>query len=63
MCQALDDLVRDSKQEGISEGINQGEERVAKLNLLLIRSQRLEELERASYDSAFRSQLYQQYGI
>ena len=59
MCQALEDLIYDSRMEGIS----QGEDRLGKLNLVLIAAKKYEELEKASKDGEYRHRLFEQYGI
>ena len=63
MCQALEDLIYDSRMEGISQGISQGENRLGKLNLVLIAAKKYEELEKASKDGEYRHRLFEQYGI
>ncbi len=63
MCQALEDLIYDSRMEGISQGISQGENRLGKLNLVLIAAKKYEELEKASKDGEYRHRLFELYGI
>lgn len=55
MCKAYEDLKKDWKAEG--------EERVSRLNLILIAAKKFEELEQAARDKGFRNKLFQQYGI
>ena len=52
-------FARTMKEEGWSEG----EARMGRLNLLLLTENRLEALERAIKDKAFRESLYKRYGL
>lgn len=45
------------------EGIKEGEDRVSRLNLLLIAETRYEDLEMASKDKEYRDKLFRDYGI
>ena len=45
------------------EGIKEGEDRVSRLNLLLIAETRYEVLEMASKDKEYRDKLFRDYGI
>lgn len=45
------------------EGIKEGEDRVSRLNLLLIEETRYEDLEMASKDKEYRDKLFRDYGI
>lgn len=50
-------------KEGVKEGIEKGEERINRLNLLLLSEKRYEDLERASSDKQYQNQLMKHYGI
>ena len=63
MCRAIDELIEDGKKEGEMKGQMKGEERVSKLNLLLMADKRYDDLERASKDKEYRRQLFDTFGI
>ncbi len=50
-------------EKGICQGMEQGEERVSRRNLILIGARKFAELERASKDAIYRGQLFKEYGI
>ena len=54
-------MLRD--QENLEKGLEQGEERMVKLNQILIRKKRYRELERASTDRAYRQELFRKYNL
>lgn len=67
VCRAIDELIEDGKKEGEMKGQMKGqmkgEERVRKLNLLLMAEKRYDDLERASKDKEYRRQLFDTFGI
>ena len=63
VCRAIDELIEDGKKEGEMKGQMKGEERVSKLNLLLMADKRSDDLERASKDKEYRRQLFDTFGI
>ena len=63
VCRAIDELIEDGKKEGEMKGQMKGEERVSKLNLLLMADKRYDDLERASKDKEYRRQLFVTFGI
>ena len=63
VCRAIDELIEDGKKEGEMKGQMKGEERVSKLNLLLMAEKRYDDLERASKDKEYRRQLFDTFGI
>lgn len=56
---------RDSyvRKEGIEQGRGEGEDRLNRLNLMLITDSRQDDLERAARDKKYREQLYREYGL
>lgn len=61
---AREDYVRsEGWNEGRNEGRNEGEDRLNRLNCRLIEDKRLEDLERATRDKAYREQLYKEYRL
>ena len=71
MCKAFDDMLEDSRNDGLRIGIEkgrkegkmEGEERINKLNLLLITENRLDDLKRAVQDKEFQNMLLKTYAI
>ena len=63
VCRAIDELIEDGKKEGEMKGQMKGEERVSKLNLMLMADKRYDDLERASKDKEYRRQLFDTFGI
>ena len=59
---AREKAVRDYSQ-GILEAEQRGEARINKLNSLLIKDKRYNDLERSTNDSSFQKQLMSEYGI
>lgn len=51
------------KKLSFEEGEKQGEDRLSKLNLILIAAKRYEDLERASKDPAYRNLLYEEFNL
>ena len=60
--EAREKAVRDYNQ-GILEAEQRGEARINKLNSLLIKDKRYNDLERSTNDSSFQKQLMSEYGI
>ena len=61
---ARDDYVRnEGLMQGRAEGREEWENRLNRLNLLLIANNRQEDLERAAKDKQVREQLYKEYNI
>ena len=60
--EAREKAVRDYNQ-GILEAEKRGEARINKLNSLLIKDKRYNDLERSANDSSFQKQLMSEYGI
>ena len=56
-------FVRVIRNEGIEEGIEQGEGRVNQLNSYLISDKRFDDLTRATKDKQYQAQLYKEYGL
>ena len=71
MCKAFDEMLEDSRNDGLRIGIEkgrkegkmEGEERINKLNLLLITENRLDDLKRAVQDKEFQNMLLKTYAI
>ena len=71
MCKAIDDMLEDSRNDGLRIGIEkgrkegkmEGEERINKLNFLLITENRLDDLKRAVQDKEFQNMLLKTYAI
>ena len=67
MCKAFDDMMRDSKQEGIREGKREGErmteERMNALIQKLVSAGRINDLLQASKDKKYRKKLMGELGI
>lgn len=63
MCQALTELLEDSKNEGKLEGKQEGEDRFGRLTLKLLKEKRYKELELASKDSRVRNRLYREFKL
>ncbi len=56
-------FVRVIRNEGIEEGIEQGEGRVNQLNSYLISDKRFDDLTRATKDKQYQALLYKEYGL
>ena len=67
MCKAFDDMMRDSKQEGIREGRREGErkteERRNELIQKLVSAGRINDLLQASNNKKYRKKLMAELGI
>ena len=74
MCQAIDEMIADAKQEGRREGKRAGirEEQIRgeqylhkerRLFACLVREQRYKELERATQEEGIRLKLMEEYGL
>ena len=51
------------REEGIGIGREEGEEKLNQLYLLLIKQNRMDDLQRAAEDKAFRQTLYREFGL
>lgn len=51
------------REEGRTEGLAEGAERVSRLNLLLIEQNRYDDLEKASKNPEYRQQLFEEFGL
>ena len=51
------------REEGIGIGRKEGEEKLNQLYLLLIKQNRMDDLQKAAEDKAFRQKLYQEFGL
>ena len=56
-------LMKEAKQQGEQRGKQQAEQRINKLNTLLIQHERYDDLKRSVTDSNFQHQLMKEYGI
>ena len=63
MCKAIDDMLEDSRNDGLRIGIEKGEERINKLKFFLITENRLDDLKRAVQDKEFQNMLLKTYTI
>lgn len=63
MCKAVRDLRREERSIGKREGIKEGENRLNRLNLILIGKNQINELMRAANEPQYREELYRFYGI
>ena len=62
MCQAIDEMIADAKEEGIREAQIRGEQE-RRLFACLVREQRYKELERATQEEGIRLKLMEEYGL
>ncbi|MCI6998300.1 MAG: hypothetical protein MR936_16345 [Eubacterium sp.] len=63
MCKAIDDMLEDSRNDGLRIGREEGEERISKLFFCLISDNRLDDLKRAAQDKEFQNMLMKTYAI
>lgn len=63
LCKALEDWYNDSLEEGREQGREQGLEKMSKLNVILIKANRLDDLARASEDDEYRDKLFLEYNL
>lgn len=67
MCEVSEKIFAEGRAEGRAEGKTEGEkigeERINKINALLLREKRFENLERSVCDKEFQKQLMLQYGV
>ena len=71
MCKAFDEMLEDSRNDGLRIGIEkgrkegkmEGEERINKLNFFLISENRLDDLKRAVQDKEFQNMFLKTYAI
>ena len=52
-----------AERKGLEKGMEQGEERINRLNLRLREENRIEEIFRAAEDKAYREQLLEEFGL
>ncbi|MDD7602576.1 MAG: Rpn family recombination-promoting nuclease/putative transposase [Firmicutes bacterium] len=52
-----------ARKEGMKEGISMGEEKLSRLYSLLIEQNRIDDLQKASADKAYRQKLYREFGL
>ena len=53
----------EGREEGIGIGRKEGEEKLNQLYLLLIKQNRMDDLQKAAEDKAYRQKLYQEFGL
>ena len=67
MCTAFQQMRMEGVREGIIEGErrgrNFGEEKLTRLIQLLFHDNRIDDLQRASFDTEYREKLYKEYGL
>lgn len=63
MCKALENLMEESKQQGIEKGLSEGERKMAKLTKVLLDEEKYDELKRAAADEEYRRELFEEYSI
>ena len=51
------------REEGIGIGREEGEEKLNRLNMLLISQDRMEDLKKAAEDKEYRRRLYREFGL
>ena len=54
---------KEGREEGIGIGREEGEEKLNQLYLLLIKQNRMDDLQKAAEDKAYRQKLYQEFGL
>lgn len=63
MCKAIDDMLEDSRNDGLRIGREEGEERISRLFYCLISDNRLDDMKRATQDKEFQKTLLEAYAI
>ena len=63
MCQALQELYEDGRNEGLSQGLSQGVDLMNLLVQKLLTNNQLDDLKKAVADPAFRDELMEKYHI
>ena len=63
VCKGIQDLMENSRQEGRNEGINQGESLLAQLVQLLLKADRIQEIDKATANKEYREQLYKEFKL
>ncbi len=63
MCKAIDDLMKDAMEEGVGKGIEQGMDRINRLNIQLAAEGRTQDMIRAAGDFVFQRKLMRKYRI
>ena len=59
----IEDIIKESRAEGVMEGRAEGEQLFAYLTQILLEGKRLEELQQATEDPVFRDKLYKELGL
>jgi len=59
MCKAIQDMYNDAKQEGLEQGLD----KMAQLVAILIKDNKLADIEKASTDSDYRDSLFAEYNL
>ncbi|MGN1143921.1 MAG: hypothetical protein ACI4SU_05095, partial [Anaerovoracaceae bacterium] len=59
----LEEMMNQRFDAGREEGREEGEEKLNRLNMLLIRQERMEDLKKAASDKAYRRKLYCEFGL
>ena len=63
MCEALTQLLEDERQQGIEQGIEEGENRLGKLISILMQKGENEIVMQVVQNESLRKEYYQKYGI
>ena len=63
MCTAIEEMIQDSREEGIVYGVEQGEQKVNRLIRILLEESRQDEIAKAVYDKCYQKKLFDKYGI
>ena len=63
MCTAIEEMIQDSREEGIAYGVEQGEQKVNRLIRILLEESRQDEIAKAVYDKCYQKKLFDKYGI
>ena len=63
VCKGIQDLMENSRQEGRNEGINQGESLLAQLVQLLLKADRIQDIDKATANKEYREQLYKEFKL
>ena len=59
----LEEMMNQRFDAGREEGREEGEEKLNRLNMLLIRQDRMEDLKKAAEDKEYRRRLYREFGL
>ena len=67
MCKALEDLYQEGVEQGIERGIEQGSiaerERINRLNCMLAKQNRMEDIVRAASDTKYQQKLFEEFAL